>query len=269
MRKWIDILSEAPVGNFDTMGYFDHIPGSFNPKQLHSDGSFRPTDQRIIQSPKAEAKIRRVLARVPQTIDLVFFELGGPVLDVRAVGDAIGGVFDREELRARFPQLPASSTPSAITLVMSHNEGLEAVQLSPWIIMHRMGHGCTMSEGSYYGNVFEEVVEYLSGIWREVSDNWAVDAIDTAKFLGTMKSAREKTLTQALELIFELFAQHCVQGHARLNRFTQDWLAENTIWPVEPSAIKRLNNQVGEAEEKINGLFQALLTSLEGKVVIL
>lgn len=257
MRKWIDIVSEAPVGNIDSI-------------DMTSDGSFRDTDRKIIQSPKAQAKIRRVLAKVPQTIDLVFFDSGAPVTNVIAHGDQIGGVFHRPGLAARWPHLPEPSSPDAITVILTHNEGANRVQLSPWIIMHRMAHAVTFSPDSDYKNIIEGMAYDLDEMVDVIRGGWGLSRLAITYYLGTMKSAREQNLNASEEIIMEWFAQYCVQGRITLNRMTEEWLRANSHEPVREGDAAYINEVAIQPNEgQLNRRCEDLLKKLEGKVVIL
>lgn len=253
MRKWIDIISEAPIGNIDALN-------------IQDTGSFTPTDQKIIQSPKAEAKIRRVLARIPQTIDIMFRDTGAPITDVLKHADEVGGVFTRAALN-----LPPPAKPDTILLILTNNEGFKRVQLSPWIIMHRLAHGIAVSESSQEANILFRVMLSLQEIFDILRSTWMISNREAAYALGSMKSARERKLSVPMELIMEMFAQYCVTGKVTLNRITTEWLKQFSDDPtaVNDTDCAYVNNYVEDAEKDINNQFERLMKMLEGKVVIL
>jgi hypothetical protein len=259
-------ITEAPIGNIDTV-------------DLSDSGSFaHRTDRAIIRSEKARAKIRRVLAKVPQTIDLVFLDTGSPIADeeLNSYIFGIGGVFDREQLSSRVHFFPEPSTPDAIMLVLTNNEGQQRVQLSPWILMHRMGHGLALDEGGF--ETYLQNVNYcLRDIVQFARDGWGTPQIAIVFAVATMKSVRERTLTSGLEVIFEWVAQYCVQGRVTLNRLKLEEFQRmcpphpdySGARPPTESDLADLNRIIGSAEYGINRILGDMMKALEGKVVIL
>lgn len=257
-------LIEAPIGNIDSI-------------EVKPTGSFaHETDRAIISSDRARAKIRRVLARVPQTIDLVFLDTGEPVPSgfVNDYALAIGGVFPYEAIKSRYDTLPERSSEDAIMLVLTFNEGQDRKQLSPWIIAHRMGHGLVMDDD--YERIFQNAEFCLRDLTSYLYDGWAIPTRATCHAIGTMKSAREGKLTQTLEFLFEMFAQTVVQGKVTFNRFTIDSFKEvigrhytGPFPRVEERDVEEFNRMLSSAERQITGYHFEALKKAEGHVVIL
>jgi hypothetical protein len=264
-RMRIKDLQEAPIGNIDTVDMTDN--GSFSHR----------TDRAIIGSEKARMKIRRVLARVPQTIDLVFMDTGTEVnldnLNTHVM--AIGGVFDHGDLRNRVQEFPQPSQPDSIMLVLTNNEGRNRVQISPWILMHRMGHGIAINDD--YEAHLHNINHCLNDVTQFVRDGWGSSSLPVIYAIGTMKSAREQSLTVGLEIIFEWVAQYCVQGQVRLNRMTVETMQAlcpphpdyRSAKPVTEQDVAEFNAVIRFAEHNINSTMERLMRALEGKVVII
>jgi hypothetical protein len=265
-------LREAPIGNIDYVGNTDHMG--------YTDGttSFRHhADRAIIGSDKAQAKIRRVLAKVPQTIDLCFLDMHMEIGtdDVVAHTLAVGGVHDYNSLKSRYEVLPARSADNAIMCVLTQNEGNERVQLSPWIIAHRMGHGMVIDDD--YERIFNNVNHIIDDLKSWTYDGFGVARNGLVHGICTMKSVRERKLSHPLEILFELFAQFVVTGKVTFNRFTVEsftafYKASSVVSysiPVRDHDVKNFNDMLDHAERQIGRYFAGALQSLEGKVVIL
>lgn len=139
--KISDIILEAPLGSYDIVG------------DLADRGSFRAPDRAIITSQKTPARLQHAFRNTREIVDLVFLPLKGPVSDVIAAGEQYGGIWTREVAHKRLPRrtLPEPSSPDAIMVVLTHNEGANRLPLSPWIIAHRIGHAIYFSPDGAHG----------------------------------------------------------------------------------------------------------------------
>jgi hypothetical protein len=264
--RWKELL-EAPIGNYDAVGVNDE--GSFKHRQ----------DRSIIASTKAEQKIRRLLANVPQTIDIVFLDTGFKTDDGNEQNQhwlEIAGPRDYAQMRATIPGFPMRSGSDAIMLVLTNNEGANRVQLSGWIVAHRMGHALTF--GSDFESRFQNIqysLHDLQAYWR---DGWMTPAIEVCYAIGRMKSCRERNLTQTPEFTYECFAQYIVQGSVTFHRLDAETAAkmnEKTkgdwgyVPPIREDDIARFNEMIDFAESNINTICASILKAAEGLVVVL
>jgi hypothetical protein len=257
-------LCEAPIGSITADGVTD--TGSFSSR----------SDRAIATSPRAHAKIRRILLRVPQILDLVFLDTGSaiPTGTLDYYHENIAGVFDYRSLVDKFP-LPELTDPTGIMFVITNNEGRERVQLSPWIIAHRLGHGLAFDP--HFEGMLQNINYEVRDVGTMLYDGFGLPRIFTNMAMGTMKSCREKRLTVAAEFVFEMWAQFLVQGRVRLNRLTLDGLNrliadEGTIsYSVTASQrdVDEANRMVDYLERAANREIPVILKAAEGKVVVL
>ena len=263
MRNYIDLISEAPIGDIHRSGFDDPSAQS----------SFRPDDRGIIQSPKAEVKWRHLFRNSPYLIDVAFINTKSPTV----YND---GVFDFEVINEYLGEyaLPAPSSPDAIMLVLSNNEGANRFPLSGWIIAHRMGHAVAMNGGKELEERFENSYHILNDIVNQLYDGWEIPRLTSAFALGKMKSCRDRTLTSYIELIFELFAQFLITGKVSMNRLSKDtpFVRANGEKFIQDyphnqgfNNIEYLNGTIESCEKQFQLLFTRILSDLKGRVIVL
>lgn len=126
--------------------------------------------------------------------------------------------------------------PESINYIVTNNFGDQRIALGAWTLAHRFGH--VLESGNkkvaayeyfvnefwrdirwFFRSVYDhelEVSQYQSGTYTL---NGNANNILKSFFqqIGTMKSAREKTLRNAREFTHELFAQYIITGQVKFN----------------------------------------------------
>jgi hypothetical protein len=125
--------------------------------------------------------------------------------------------------------------PSSINYIVTNNRGAERMPLNAWTLAHRFGHAIGAGGRRRVENV--EWNYFLKELWGDVrriaegvynyklqfSGGFPMGANNNAitkqlcMALGTMKSARSKTLREFFEFPYELVAQHIIEQRIRFN----------------------------------------------------
>jgi hypothetical protein len=248
-------LFEAPLGSYDVVGDFSER------------GSFQPSDRRIIQSDQTPPKVQHAFRNIPETIDLIFVPLVSKVGDVLALAERIAGIWDHAGAERRLHRkLPPPSTPDAIQMVYTNNEGSNRIPLTPWIMAHRIGHAIAFAEPQVFTNLYHTLRDVLS----YVGDALDVRPLDIIYAIGTMKSVRQKRLNNTHEFVFELFSQYMITGSITFNHFSEPLTIETADGPKSRDGLAaEANEMLDKIAAVLTKRFREMLASVKGKVVIL
>ena len=256
MRNYIDLISEAPIGDIHRSEFSD------------TESSYKKDDQGIIKSPKAEVKWRHLFRNTPYTIDIAFME-------TRSRYVFTSGAYDYASVRDQFERngrgiLSPPSRPDSIMMVFTYNDGADRYPLSGWIIAHRMAHAIDVRGGPVHGcfydvqDIIDEVVEKLSA--------WEIKALSGTMALGRMKSCRDRVINSYSEFKYELFAQFIIAGKVTMNRLsdrTEFYEKQGGITSTGKAGIEKINPLIDECEQKLNAIFVDIMDKLKGLVVVL
>lgn len=108
MRRFIDLV-ESPVEDIHLVGGHKHYPmGVPAPTtdrardlELFQQGhAFGDTDSRLIQSPKAQAKIYRAFSKTPHRFEIIFQNAAGEVKNTATDNQGVDRI--AEDLRGRY-----------------------------------------------------------------------------------------------------------------------------------------------------------------------
>lgn len=248
-------LFEAPIGHLDTVG-------EFSPRS-----SFEPRDQRLIQNPEHLKKIEHAFRHTKEVIDVFFVPFRGKINDVLAHAERHGGVWDRAAVEKRLVgrAFPPPSTPEAITLILTNNEGANRVALTPWIIAHRMGHAIAARENNDMGPMVN-LWYAIDDVVGMIADAFDVRKLDVIYAIATMASARHQRLNGTMEIVFECFAQYLITGDIKFIRFTDPMTLGNF---TRPNFADEANRDLSALETLLKRRIDRLLADLRGKAVVL
>lgn len=192
-------------------------------------GSFRDEREEVLTqftNPKGVHKAKSMWAAVEQDFNLNILNNQWPQGGYKRGGVlAIGYVQGLEAFKDKDLIL----SKDAINVVYTNNVASDYVPMTGWILAHRMCHAitCRPSYVNLDRAVHQSISEALSSYNLEIkSRDWSgftvLDELprggyELANALLTMKSARERRLRQALELLPELITQYLMKGEITFN----------------------------------------------------
>ena len=198
MRKYINIVTESPLGDYHIFGNFDK-PGSIRSGQ----------ERKLIQNGKI--RFERILTKTSFHINLYFINLDNNTVDTinnsidlgykpddLAIQEKYSGEISQNTLLNVFG-VSVKNDPSGISFVLASGAGglssPHVEKLTPWMIFHRMIH----------------VIPIEGGFFKYFFQNW-----HTLLLQSTMKTARNNNLLSTDELLLELLVQYLFDGKITL-----------------------------------------------------
>lgn len=214
IRHILEGLNEAPIGDFKTIGNFDNSHSMRDPK-----------DRKMVSNPAAQEIYRKKFGKTDQTFNLYFVNQKGAAKYAETgevslewiesnLGDEVSSVVSKDN--------------DAINVIFTNNTGDQRVNMTPWIVAHRMAHALTRGTKKNYLNI--AYGDFIRQMGTEVFPNYKIDNFpktlsgftrdpQAQKILqlfmyeaGTFKSARDKKLRNGYEALHELFAQYIITG---------------------------------------------------------
>lgn len=219
--KIIDLF-ETPIEDISTVGDFGR------------SSSFRdPKDRAILSNPVYIQKVVDNWSKVKQPFNIYF------VNNAEANRHTEVGIVNHEWLEKNMPKTypELKIRDDAVNLIFTNNKGSARIQMTPWIMAHRLGHALNHNlfyrsaplPASFFHDA-EDIIErraiYLLdeayGIrlsrtpsYRESSESTILKHFYHA--IGTMRAAREKNLRNHYEFYYECFAQYLITGEIKFN----------------------------------------------------
>lgn len=278
-----EILSEAPLKDFEPIG--DFSKGS----------SFRDArDRKMITNPKFKEIVAKKFSKTYYDINMYFVnsakadkhhEIGAVSLDwVREnMGDEVA-----DKIKPNYQQ------PSEVNVIFTSNKGSERVNMTPWIIAHRMGHAFArfnMGPGFRLERQFRSYQEVVEAIGREFDmifqEVYGIKSFKSDKTtgpkdrrdqllmrhltyqIGTFKSARDRNIRDYFELYNELFAQYLITGEVKFNELPKSFKAgKDHVSVRDQEAYEELKN-LQSLENTLEYYFDEMLSEAEQFILVM
>lgn len=274
MRYLIDLIQEAPIDNLEVVG--DLVPtgrGSTTKSGLvRHQGSFTTADRDILTRDKSVEKIRNAFEKTPFVFDFYIFITGEYAASTNLP-------WTKDKLEAALGR--SVSTEGKITVCYSNNVTGQYVPMTAWILAHRMSHhfhinGAVMSIGEHA--VWKAICDIaLHGGDHMVPTGSVLGptsrgslAVQWAQRLYTMRSARQKTLKNNLDVFGEALAQYLLTGRVKLNRaatLNPDLDEDAPYYPMKIKDPAAFDQAVAQGEAEINAAMKETLQALVGTII--
>jgi hypothetical protein len=233
MIKLTDILNEAPIGTYATIGDFE------------KGASYKdPRDRLSVKHPVTVQKVKDMLKNT--TVDFDFYFINKPGLRkfaekgrvpyefiFKPLPDGLG--LTNQELGDR------SINSDNITVFFVTNTAAEKIPMTAWTIIHRVGHVMNRTpQFQEYTKWLDTQFDELLALYgkQKVNTKYSSDnndykksrTFDLAKgrlfnHIGTMRSAREGKLHRRhYEFYYELFVQYLKDGKITFKPLTKNIL---------------------------------------------
>ena len=252
MIKLIDLLNEAPIGAYTTIGDFE------------KGASYKDTrDRAAVSHPATVQKVTDMLKNTTVDFDFYFVnktglrqfsERGNVTYDfiVKPYPDGLGLSPDEIKINKK-----------NITVFFVSNTAADKIPMTAWTIVHRVGHAMNRTP------LFQDYTKWLDNEFDELlaiygkqkvsrtydNDYKKIRTHELAKgrlfnAIGTMRSAREGRIhLRPYEFYYELFVQYLKDG-----KITFKPLTKNILIGYGPYGSKSIANtqNLSEAQEKLD-----------------
>lgn len=255
MIKLKDILNEAPLGTYTTIGGFE------------KGASYKdPRDRAALNHPVTIQKVKDMLKNT--SVDFDFYFVNKPGL--RKFSEKGKVPYDfivkpyPEGLGLNPNQIEINN--NNITVFFVGNTAADKIPMTAWTIIHRVGHVMNRTPQfqdytKWLDNEFNELLK-IYGKSKENArygnnDYKKSRTFDLAKgrlfnHIGTMRSAREGKLSRRYyEFYYELFVQYLKDGKITFNPLTKNLLVG--FGPYGSKTIATTQN-LTEAQEKLDSI---------------
>ena len=225
MKSFKTFLTEAPMAEYDdsAVGNRRTKTGKLilkkNEKPL---SSFTEKDRRLIKSDKTKSKLEKVLKAFKQDFRIFFADFAGSNKwsewgffsngDLKAE-NKMNDYLERIGLLSPTGGLTEKAKKS-INVVYVNNVGDQKIGMTPWIIMHRLGHGLNRggSKSVFYNNFVEsiryEIYEFLNDNYMPDEDRYKTDrGYDQADeaWKARLRTLRTKNVNDGQDIIHWFF----------------------------------------------------------------
>lgn len=249
--KLINILNEAPIEDFQTIGDFN---------KSHSMRNL--IDRRLVTNPHSVEKIKNMWSKCEIPFNMYYVNLPG------AANFVEHGIVELGWLQKNLPKVHAvlatKNIDDAVHVIFTNNLGSERVPLTGWIQAHRFAHALVAgyhpygevpytkySVDEFRKNVRKKVCEILSEGYRLPFKNLDEYDFNTQNKLvlaflhgiGTFKSARDKKIRASFEFYNELIAQYIITGGIRFNPLPEIFKYRNTTHKLTDNQENREHAQ--------------------------
>ena len=258
MIKLTDILNEAPIGTYVTIGDFEKASSYKDPR-----------DRLSVKHPVTVQKVKDMLKNT--TVDFDFYFVNKPGLRKFAEKGRVPYEFifkpQPDGLGLTHQDLGDRSINSDnITVFFVSNTAADKIPMTAWTIIHRVGHVMNRTpQFQDYTKWLDKEFDELLALYgkqkantRYSSDNNDYKksrAYDLAKgrlfnHIGTMRSAREGRIhLRPYEFYYELFVQYLKDGEIKFNPLTKNILVG--YGPYGSKTIASTQN-LADAQEHLN-----------------
>ena len=274
------------------------------------DSRFNKLDKRLIQRYQQDATVlRKAFEKVP--CDCRVFICGSK--DLPYIGQVNRQFLEKVLANPKEVDMVLTGHENAITLIYASNStdpeyksfDLGAVPFTPWMVLHRAAHAMDKSKiwknyaldfqrtinttlSKHYGirphedlyiGVGKDKIKVVQGSPDSVLGNHHSDFgsiyLELMAEIGTVRSARNKTIQSTIEYCNEMFAQYCMQGKVSLNPLPKTFTAtvydnsfENpTITTFEFNGSDQERTRIpSELANRITASIKELLKESVGKV---
>lgn len=263
-------LHEMPISKFELQGKWDQKSPKYG---------YNKQDIGILTNQRAVDKIHRKWSNTKQNFDFYFLRSreGAKHIEVGEVTPE----WVRENLAVNI-----QPNPDAITIIFTNNRGTEKIPMTAWAIAHRMGHAVRRLDhwqryvSDQITRDFKEILEYVYGYERTYGRNDEPQLRALAYAVGSMRSARTRSLLNFYEFPYELLAQYITTGKIRFNPLPKFLILKNKMaWgrpAPETRSAKVHSDDLAEWSEILQGhaktyeyYLDEVFNGLDGRIFVM
>jgi hypothetical protein len=282
-------VDEAPLGDYE-------LVGNWGDKEK-SHGFRHATDRKMLQNPSAVKITRKKFGNTEHVLNFYFVNLP------EASSHSETGFMTPEQIQEAMPNVwpeiaqraQEADHANSINVLFVGNTGANRMNMTPWIMAHRMAHAFQSAERSYGQNkrsgpwgdyesdathAFQPLLDQVYG-WersRNPTQFWMMgdDQTTLAKFfegIGGMRSARKGNLGgRPYEFLYEMFAQFVTTGQLTFRECPKSFGLRNGRWyrvqdqEVADMYSRDLNDWIAD---QLGDYINNILYAAEGKFLVM
>ena len=290
--KITEILIEAPLTDYQTMGDFD------------KPGPFRGVDKKLVPHPATKFKAIKFFENTPYDFRFFFSNISGTGKHSET------GPMSPEQIKTIFGSNAdqiINGHENAITVVFVGNSGDAKKMMTPWIMAHRLGHAIqagnrknyaavdpyhpwTLGEAHFFENVNSILEEFYNKVQSASSRrNLRLKSSDivsemtpeyNALFnaIGTQRSSRSGEIRRPYEFLYEIFAQYLKTGTVTFNPLPTDLGYGRQAWG-NPSKYLTIKSEYRDGNDRKHAteilaydmelMFNDVMSGLVGQILVM
>lgn len=274
--RLFEILSEAPLTDYMPLGDFEQGKGGFR----------HAVDKKLVTNPVTIGKLYKFFSRTPYDVRIFPVQVrgGGRWLET--------GEVHREDLVkavgvGNAQRVLSGQSPDNITVVFTNNTGAERMPLTPWMMAHRMGHAIRRGGAAvawetayrHFWNGLDEIMRDYYGFAIPRISNYASDPDQYRAMIdaiGTMRSARQKTINRISEFPYEMFAQYLNTGEVRFNPAPRQLVSRRQAWghpqilrTISPEKQRQAARDLETLSHDMELLFNDVMSNALGRIYVM
>lgn len=250
MKSFQEFLTEAPLAEYDPSDVGERKTKTGKPalnKKGERLSSFSSTDRKLVKNPKTQAKLEKVFKAFKHDFRLFFADFAGSnkfhemgeLREQEVIKGEIGYDTPSAKMIEYLQKVGlvgenkkfTDKTKKSISIIYTTNIGDSKVGLTPWILLHRMGHSMNRNQyptaftDQFVNNIKPEIYEFLTSNYSPDEDVYKSDAeFDRAErnkneFLKYLRS-KDTYGDKALAPVFEFFK---IFGNFNTAKRTQEY----------------------------------------------
>jgi len=236
--------------------------------QLHGDWSragnrYTETDVKLIKNEKAQRRLGDQFSNSEHDFDVHFYK------GKKSHGwdNYLAGLKGADWVAERYG-IDLQPSDDKVTILVTSNIGSPKYPLTPWMIAHRISHSLWRDFGfNAYHNIFSNLENVIGSGTMWGRSKWFGCAV------GTMRSARRRTLVASSELVHDLFAQALIAGHVSLNHienrvFTRKRWRNKEYAYFADDQVNAVNRQLDRLENAVYNVKSQLYNMYGGIIIV-
>jgi hypothetical protein len=281
-------LQEAPIGDYETIGDWSKR-ASFRDKR----------DRTIIRHPRAIEITKKKFGNTEFLFHFYF------VNSNEAKAHQEVGLVKPEWLQANLGdevynavKKNLDAEDDGINVVFTNNDGAERMNMTAWIMAHRIGHALARERGSREAHGYREASNHLisqlsvcmdaygdssfpdseakltGGAYGNRDQSRKKQRAMTAFFheVGSFRSAREKSIRDWFEVLNELIAQYLTTGKIKFRPAPKSFGVrgpQGFMYRTDDAGLEEVNDQLDMLSRDMEYYIDAMLGSVCNRVLVM
>jgi GNAT superfamily N-acetyltransferase len=291
-----EFLYEAPIENYKLIGDWSKA-GSFRDKR----------DRMLLQHPASIERLKRKFENSSYNFNMFFvnFKQKDWNRNYRLFGLEAGEVTP-EWIKLHLGEnlyievMSTQNLDDSINIIFTNNLGAERMNMSAWIIAHRLGHALARKDSmrkqynyreasNFLINSFANIVEYYNGMkitaksendYFSFRDKISIRNQQLAMLyffyeVATFKSARDRNIRDWFEILNELIAQYLTTGKIKFKQAPKFFggrgrFRNNIAYRIKSEEDwQEVNDYLSSLARNMEYMIDNILSSMVGKILVM
>lgn len=229
-------------------------------------------DVNLLDSSRIE-KIQQKWEKLPQQVD-AYMVLGPKIHNFQQIG-RVSEEWVRDNLKIT-PEQWQGPNEDVITVFFTQNRGGSKIPMTPWILAHRFGHGIRGSAqrgNPYFYELLNNTLSFFQKMAKRLyfpDNSYYNQYIDVRKTdqavmamlnkIGTFRSARNNSLVNEYEFLYDCFAQYIITGKITFNDLPRTIEYGKRYWGKSSQHYSSINDEplYQELNQRLHSYAKAL-----------